>query len=825
MLASLFVLCYISTIFYHLGHFQHGKQSTCFAIYNSKDTVEGGDTRVSVTIWLAGLSVLLIVGAIVAFRSKRPLAKDVSILMISLLPPIIGNLLIILSGDWFISRIGNYLYFVGLDFTIVSLARFTARYCSIPWENTRWRLIILSILGIDVIQLLLNPIFGHAFTTTEVIVEGLPYYTLVPFLGQTFHRVVVYGVFFVSIGVFVYKTIKAPRIYVERYLVILLVMVFTGVWQSYYIFSGSPVDRSMIGFGVFGLLVFYFALYYKPMRLLDRMLARVVSDVNHAVFFFDRDEECIYANDDARKLFGLDKDADLQPCVEKLSSIVGQNLFTLEDEWKTSLEVSKSELRLDDGEGTSDKTAEQPQAAENGKRYFELEFHRVEDELQRPVGSFLWVRDRTEEEIALQNERYNAIHDPLTGLYNANHLHERSEEVIRDNPDTDFCVVGIDIREFKLINDIFSREFGDTVLCRFADDIRAHSTPSMVYGRISGDRFGFVVARDEFDPDDLEAFLNDWGVSGHISNYPVIIHAGIYEVDERDMPASVMFDRAFMAVSSIKHDHRRRMAFYDNAMREDAIWNQQISAELDEAIATNQIVPYLQPMVNEKGEVEGAEVLVRWMHPKEGFLSPARFIPFFEENGRIAQLDMHMWESACRILSQWEKAGIDLFLSVNISPKDFYFIDVHKAITDLVQKYEINPAHLRLEITETVMMSDVANRLNIIERLRSSGFMVEMDDFGSGYSSLNMLKDIPVDVLKIDMMFLYKTKDQGRAETILQMIINLTDQLGIPSITEGVETPEQLEMLLNMGCRMFQGYYFARPMPRDEFEAAYCQAA
>ena len=253
-------------------------------------------------------------------------------------------------------------------------------------------------------------------------------------------------------------------------------------------------------------------------------------------------------------------------------------------------------------------------------------------------------------------------------------------------------------------------------------------------------------------------------------------------------------------------------------MRNKALWNQHISSQLNEALEQRQIRPYLQPMVNESGKVIGAEALVRWIHPDHGFLSPAAFIPVFEKNGMIAEIDKHMWRCACEILSHWKQEHGDLFISVNISPKDFYFMDVAAEIKSIVREFEINPARLRVEITETVMMTDIEKRMNILRELKDAGFIVEMDDFGSGYSSLNMLKDMPVDVLKIDMMFLTKSGDDRKAQTILRNIIHLSDDLGIAALTEGVETASQYQTLHSMGCKMFQGYYFAKPMPLEEFE-------
>ena len=202
-----------------------------------------------------------------------------------------------------------------------------------------------------------------------------------------------------------------------------------------------------------------------------------------------------------------------------------------------------------------------------------------------------------------------------------------------------------------------------------------------------------------------------------------------------------------------------------------------------------------------------------------------RFVPFFEESGLIYKLDQQMWKRACQILAGWKTAGVDLFLSVNISPKDFYFCNVYDEVTTLVSKYGIDPSKLRLEITESVMEHDLQNRLQLIKDFQEAGFLVEMDDFGSGYSSLNMLKDMPVDLLKIDMVFLYDTRDEQRAETILKMVLELSEQLNMPSLTEGVETEEQYKMLVDMGCKLFQGYYFAQPMPLEQFEETYFNAA
>ena len=761
--------------------------------------------RVRVAIWLVLLVVALLACVVMGRRSQRKISIDVRALLVTLIAPILGNLIITVSTDRLLSAIGSYIYFIGLDFTVMAALRFTASYCNIEYKGTILRRILWAVVIADILQFCANPFFTNAFYLEPIFVDGSVYWALVPLLGQTIHRFVVYGIFFITVGIFGYKTFTVPRIYVERYAIIFAAMIFCGVLETFFIFSRTPIDRSMIAFGLFGLLVYFFAIRYRPVRLLDSMLADVVTDMKEAVFFFEKDGKCIYVNSLGRSILGLSKEEeDLSSVLPALIGLVNDSDLMLQEQW------------------TCDRVLEE----KSGKRYMRLDFNTLKDHGGKRVGAYLKIRDTTKDEELLHEQKHRANHDRLTGLYNKEHLYEKARELIDDNPDTKFSVIGTDISNFKLVNDVFSKDFGDRMLKRVAQLVAVSALENTVYGRISGDRFGAILPTDYIDIDRLESVLQnaiyhdeETGV-----DYNVIVHAGLYEIADTSLPVSVMFDRAFLSVAAIKNDYQQHVACYDEKMREDMLWRQTISSQLEEAIEQKQIQPYLQPMVDENGKTEGAEVLVRWIHPEEGFLSPARFIPIFEENGMIARLDVYMWECACQLLKDWEGRGIDKFVSVNISPKDFYFIDVHKTIRNITEKYQINPEKLRLEITETVMMSDMENRLAIIDGLRKDGFLVEMDDFGSGYSSLNMLKDIPVDMLKIDMMFLYKTKNQEKAHTILKTIIDLSSELGIPSVTEGVETAEQLNMLVNMGCRMFQGYYFARPMPVSEFEKAYLAA-
>jgi EAL domain-containing protein (putative c-di-GMP-specific phosphodiesterase class I) len=231
---------------------------------------------------------------------------------------------------------------------------------------------------------------------------------------------------------------------------------------------------------------------------------------------------------------------------------------------------------------------------------------------------------------------------------------------------------------------------------------------------------------------------------------------------------------------------------------------------------------FLQPQVRADGEITSAEALVRWRHPERGMIPPGEFIPVFEETGLIYRLDQRIWELAAQKLRVWKDTGHgDIKISVNISARDFYYLDIYKSFTELVEKYAIDPHMLNVEITETAIMMNLDKQLGLLERLQKYGFHVEIDDFGSGYSSLNMLKNIHADVLKIDMGFLRETQNYQRTKIILNMIINLAKQLHMTVITEGVETEKQLAFLTRAGCDIFQGYYFSKPIPVGEFEDKY----
>ena len=752
--------------------------------------------RIIISIIFFAFTAALVMCAAVARRSRKKIGKVLSLAIFGILIPVFGNMVIIASADLTMSSIGYYIYFIGMDATVLPLLVYTLGYCDFKWPPVYVRVPVYLLTAGDVIQYILNPFFKHAFELEATIVDGSVYYKLIPHLGQTYHRVLCYGIFLATIIVLIVKMAKTSKIYIEKYAVILISLLITGAIETYYIFSGLPIDISMIGFAVCGLLIFYFSLYYRPLRALDKMLASVASDMPESLFFFDLNGKCLWVNEPGIRLVGT--------TANNYETVKNDLIFLFGDiDFQNSGWCRRVTL------GSGDEV-----------QYTYLEMRSVADNNDNVTGTLLSVRDITDDQRELKREMYNSTHDSLTGLYTKEYLYECIEKRLEEDHATDYMIVYIEIMDFKVINDVFGNKFAELTLKTAAEQIQGFSSDKTLYGKLSTEAFGMLINKSNLDQESVERGLANFNVSDGNMDHHIIIHVGIYDISEEDQEIDVplFFDSARLATRTIRDDYSNLIAFYDDKLRNQIIYDQLLTNQLHDAIDQRQIRPYLQPIVDEKGLLMGAEALVRWIHPDEGFLSPGKFIPVFERNGLIAEVDRYMWRCACEILADWKKRGINKFISINISPKDFYFMDVVKEIKDLVAEFDIDPVNLRIEITETVMMTEAADRIKLVDDLRASGFIVEMDDFGSGYSSLNLLKDMPVDVLKIDMQFLKDSERNMRAGMIIKNIINMSEDLGIASLTEGVETAAQFEKLYAMGCKLYQGYYFSKPVPREDFE-------
>ena len=411
----------------------------------------------------------------------------------------------------------------------------------------------------------------------------------------------------------------------------------------------------------------------------------------------------------------------------------------------------------------------------------------------------------------------------LTGLFARNPFFTQTETFLRVNETAagKYCLVAIDIEHFKLFNEWYGQVAGDKLL----REIGAHLNKMRqefggIAGYMGGDDFVIVLPNDEKVLENLKCritgFVRAYG--GHTGFLPAF---GFYIIDDISLSVSQMYDRAILAQETVKGNYAVRCAYYSSDMKTRLENNHVLLTEVQAGLERDEFIYYLQPKCNlNTGKIVGLESLVRWKHPEKGIVAPGYFIPVMESNGLITELDMKVWEQVCQTLQDWIKSGHKVIpISVNVSSVDIYAIDVVEHFKNLVRKYGLPPEYVELEITESAYVEEYKVITGVAEALRNAGFTVLMDDFGSGYSSLNMLKDVNVDVLKIDMKFLKmdeNTMDKGMG--ILEAVTRMANIMGLRMIAEGVETEDQINYLLNMGCIYGQGYFFYKPLPVEEIK-------
>ncbi len=410
-------------------------------------------------------------------------------------------------------------------------------------------------------------------------------------------------------------------------------------------------------------------------------------------------------------------------------------------------------------------------------------------------------------------------YDRLTGLYSKQYFYQQAGEVLLRNPDQQYDIICSDIENFKLINDVFGVKAGDRLLRGIGNTYAERLKGIGICGRLNSDQFACLLKhRDDYTDDMfIEASIL---TNGLLDIHNIVMKWGIYNVEDRSVSIEQICDRALLAARSIKGQYGKYFAIYDDTLRNQLLREQAITDSMESALSQNQFLVYLQPKYRIKDEVlVGAEALVRWNHPVWGFLSPAEFIPLFEKNGFITRLDRFVWEKACAVLHDWDERGYyPMSVSVNVSRADIYNEDLADTLVKIIEKYDLDPSRLHLEITESAYTENPKQIIDTVTTLRELGFVIEMDDFGSGYSSLNMLNDMPIDILKLDMKFIRSEMAKPKSQGILQFIINLASWMNLSVVAEGVETKAQLLRLTEIGCDYVQGYYFAKPMPCQEFE-------
>jgi len=406
--------------------------------------------------------------------------------------------------------------------------------------------------------------------------------------------------------------------------------------------------------------------------------------------------------------------------------------------------------------------------------------------------------------------------DPVSGLLKKYYFFDRCDNEIVANPKNTYTAICAYVEHYNVLTERYSYQKCNVMMQDLAELLRNNLPDYVQGGRLQEDTFAFLL-----DKQTGEEWLNKLR---HVIDqdflYPVSIKFSVYDQTKRGLPMSKMCDRMMLSLENIKDCYGSDLVHYDEKLLEQAHKEHVILQNMEKALKEGQFKAYFQPkhsLVTDK--TGGAEVLVRWIHPEMGFMNPGDFIPLFENNGFISELDYYIWEEACKALYKWRAQGMPLVpLSVNMSRRDFEVPGLVSKIVNLVEKYELPHSMLHFEVTESSITGNPEKLAGVVKELHDAGFVIELDDFGAGYSSMNTLNELKLDVLKLDMS-LIRQANALSDNSVLKFAVMLGKMLGLKVVSEGVETKEQVAYLRSLDCDYIQGYYYSRPLSQVDFEA------
>ena len=693
----------------------------------------------------------------------------------------------------------NGLYFMGTDWMAMILMFFVADYTHSFLPTRMPRKLLIFLVVVDSISLVANTFTHHVFSVTRETLDWVSYWQIQHTLGQFAHLALVYLMIAHSFFLLLYRLITAPKIYKSKFGAIWLFLTVLVALNMMSMILRSEFDYSVLVYGPLAAALCYFVLYASPRNLLESMHSKLVADSVIGLFVYDDMKVCVGVNQAARNLF--DKQGD------EIYAVAEQYLANWEEEYEGNLKDSMGVERqiVRDGE----------------TMYIYVNYQKLLDEKGRVLGTGFQFEDRTEIVKQYRADKYKATHDVLTGLLNRDAFETRVKEILAASDETYYMLCS-NIKDFKLINELCGSEVGDALLIAQAEIINQDESGDSISCRMYADKFCTLLPKRDYNEEQFGQNMTD--MMNRVLSIPLKTHFyfGVYEIVDKTEPVWTMCDKAMMAIDVIRGSYEQSFNFYKEDLFLRIIKEKEIIGEFDKAIENGEFHMFLQPQIASDGRLVGAEALVRWIHPGKGMISPADFIPVLEKSGLIHKLDLYMWAKAAQQLEKWKREGKGhLSISVNISTKDFYLIDIDEAFRELSEQYDFDIKNLKLEITESALMKDVRKIMKNMDELHALGYDIEIDDFGSGYSSLGMLKDIHADILKIDMIFLQDTENVERSTTILKNVISMSRELGMPVITEGVETKDHVDFLRSAGCDMFQGFYFSKPISVENFEREY----
>lgn len=647
---------------------------------------------------------------------------------------------------------------------------------------------------IDSVLLLANARVHVIFDLKQAFTNAGFFYWGIEYTSKFgFHKLVCAILSFSSLALFISSIVKAPSYNKVKYVTILtsesLVLIANYVFNS----LNLPLNISLLMLVASSIFIANYVNKDFSAPVLIGPLSAITESINDVIFCYDSSENLIYANSAAKNVFKKSNDN-----LENFAKEFRQNFL--------KNRPSELSLKLDNGE----------------ERYYITEYKDFFISNSN-IGSYLRLQDKTKETLESRRKNYIATHDLLTGLFNRSGFFKKMQEALYQNTFKNPILICTNIKDFKLINTIYSEQVGDSVLQNQTEVMkRLPGHKKSIIGRIADDKFAILMEKQDFDKDIFEEVFNEVSCIIEKTLYNIQIVAGIYEIYDKKDTIQSIYDKAKISLDAIKDSDNQIFSFYNPSMMEKMLKEKDIVNDFEKSLNEKQFSIQLQPVMDKEGNVLGAESVVRWNNPKYEDLTPSSFLDVLERTSLIYKLDVYVWELVAKKLHEWKERGFsDRFISVNVSSKDKFFIDIIKTFSELIKKYDISPQNFKVEIRETAMLENPEKTIAIFSQLKKLGIKVYIDNFGTGFSSLNVLKDFIADGIKMDTSFLSESKVSGKNKIILQTMISMSSDLGMEFIAKGVESENQMLALSKMDCKLFQGFYFSKPLPVKTYEAKY----
>ncbi len=744
----------------------------------------------------------LIMWILIRLKNKKDYMRQVDLTLLFSIISLLCSIVCLSTKNIKIAEVVCNLSFLALDGIVFGLFSFTKRFAEYRKNLKIVSGIYITMVVFDAGTIILNIFFRELFSIEFKTLSYNGFYWSVNFAPLiAYHFIINLTAICFTVYMLIWRIKKVPSFYKNRYRIFIYPYTIGAVLSYVSFVFDLPFNLALICYGFLSYIFFHYNVYKADEIIRESTIKKVIKSYPIATCWFDKENNLVYKNNLAEELF-----------TEKLnwSDVQIKLYFTrfMNKNFARNLDiaVSNQTFTVDDKECK-----------------YEVIYRKLFDENEF-IGSYLNFRDITAETEKNKQNYILANYDSLTGIYKRERFFEVADDQIRNNPDTKWYMICTNIIGFRLINDLFGIKTGDAVLKHQANYIKERAMENEVYGHIVDDKFAILIPEEHYSRDFFKKDMLDIVKVSENDIFHIDYIVGIYESSDVIESAQYMYDKALMAIDNIPEGATDNVVYYNESIMHTYLDDRAVVSDFNYALSNNHFYMYLQPIFNEDKKLIGAEALTRWNKPGNGLMQPESFLYMFEKTGLIYKLDMYIWEKAAQKLQYWKMLGyFELFISINISINDIFYFDVYEYLCSLIEKYSINPKNLKLGIKESVLISDYGKGVSLFKLFKEKGFDIEIDDFGSLYCSLNVLKDVDADYLRINMHNLAKPQTEANEteKIIIQSIVSLAKKLDMLVIGDNIETAEQFEFLKQVGCYLYQGAYFTKALQDKAFDQMY----